>query len=271
MTAPRQAIPRTFCAACLCSLVSSRPTRDCISKDTIDSAWGMRAEVDLSPLRLHRCNCTYINIKKNRDLFCDFFFLFVTQWHSSPAWTLPMTVLGCSLKLHVSDGRLDSDPCFITLWARAWVGHSIHAWGSVTPPFKRQEEGERTHVTSGIALIFSVVPLLRLQGIRQVVQGIIRCRSWVPHVWWSAIFFPFQIEHISYSLLLSFILDCCLKLLGFTCTHTSKIDNQILKFPFCLALAHSIFSLPKHFFVYLSSGEEIFHISDIFRKRFEAG
>lgn len=99
-------------------------------------------------------------------------------------------------------------------------------------------------------LWFSVLSLsyAYLQGIRQVVQGIIRCRSWVPHVWWSAIFFPFQIEHISYSLLLSFILDCCLKLLGFTCTQTSKIDNQILKFPFCLALAHSIFSLPKHFF-----------------------
>lgn len=133
-----------FCAASLCSLVSSRPMRDCISKDKVDSAWGMIVEVDLSPLRLHTCHCTYTNIQKLRFILW-FFSLFVTQQHSSPAWTLQTTVLGCSLKLHVSDGRLDSDPCFITICAQAWVDHSIRALGSVTPSFKRQEEGERTH------------------------------------------------------------------------------------------------------------------------------
>lgn len=43
---PRWVILRAFCPASLCSLVSSRPMRDCISKDKVDSGWGMIVRVD---------------------------------------------------------------------------------------------------------------------------------------------------------------------------------------------------------------------------------
>lgn len=71
----RQVIPRAFCPASLCSLVSSRPMRDCISKDKVGSAWGRIVEVDLSPLRLNTYNCTAQTYKIEIYFVIFFFYL----------------------------------------------------------------------------------------------------------------------------------------------------------------------------------------------------